>query len=68
MKNINRTRNKWSTVDAPMPGIRTPDIRTFRKTVLVSTILFIPVTRTYFAIPKGVLIILYPVSTALNSA
>ena len=44
-----------------MPVIRTPDnipdIRTIIwKTVLVSTVLFIPVIRTYIVTPKGVLI------------
>ena len=34
-----------------------PDIRTiFWKTVLISTVYFIPVIRTYFPTPKGVLI------------
>ena len=45
-----------------MPVIRTPDIKHSRyknhhwKTVLVSTVLFMPVIRTYIATPKGVLI------------
>ena len=40
-----------------MPVERTPDIRTiFWKTVLISTVYFIPVIRTYFPTPKGVLI------------
>ena len=47
--------NPGYIVDAGYKNI--PDIRTiFWKTILISTVYFIPVIRTYFPTPKGVLI------------